>query len=308
MIIKYFDIENNLKIPLSESTIKTITDSNLIYRKLTEDEKDTYILSIINYLSKTDVVSAGEHRINDWESGWGENLIEFQKTKNFDSLIPKYHGKHSIVHWSKDGTGNVVKPMIENFDYILHEIIFDIVIENYFSHVSNIVEFGCGPAYHLLKTRKFNKDAFLYGLDWATSSQDIITEISKMGIETKIYGRNFDFYKPDYTFNIPSNSGVLTIAALEQVGSNFEPFLQYLLDKKPNIVVHLEPIEEVLENGNLIDNLSVLYFKKRNYLTGYLTRLKVLEKEGKIKIRKEQRTYTGSYFIEGHTLIVWEPI
>jgi hypothetical protein len=92
------------------------------------------------------------------------------------------------------------------------------------------------------------------------------------------------------------------------VGSNFEDFLQFVLKKKPAVCVHLEPIDEVLDQTHLIDRLSTLYFRKRNYLAGFLPRLKELQADGKIEMLKEQRTYTGSYFIEGHSLIVWRPL
>jgi len=39
-----------------------------------------------------------------------------------------------------------------------------------------------------------------------------------------------------------------------------------------------------------------------------LPHLEKLEKDGKIKIIKKQRIYSGSYFIEGHSLIVWKPL
>ena len=81
-----------------------------------------------------------------------------------------------------------------------------------------------------------------------------------------------------------------------------------MLEKKPGICVHLEPIDELLDDNNLIDDLSIKYFRKRNYLKNYLPYLENLEKNGKINIIKKQRIYSGSYFIEGHSLIVWKPI
>jgi len=63
-----------------------------------------------------------------------------------------------------------------------------------------------------------------------------------------------------------------------------------------------------MDPDNLIDRLSVLYCRKRNYLAGYLSRLRQLQAEGKVRILREQRTYTGSFFIEGHSLIVWSPL
>jgi hypothetical protein len=70
----------------------------------------------------------------------------------------------------------------------------------------------------------------------------------------------------------------------------------------------MEPIAELLDETKLIDNLSIKYFRKRNYLHEYLTHLEWLESIGKIKIIDKRRIYSGSYFIEGHSLVVWKPI
>ena len=74
------------------------------------------------------------------------------------------------------------------------------------------------------------------------------------------------------------------------------------MDKSPDICVHLEPIDELLDETKLIDKLSIDYFRKRNYLNGFLPYLEELEKENKIEIITKQRIYSGSYFIEGHSL------
>jgi len=67
-------------------------------------------------------------------------------------------------------------------------------------------------------------------------------------------------------------------------------------------------MSETLEENNLVDKLSILYFEKRKYLKNYLTYLKQLEKENKIEIIKTQRLYGGSYFIEGYPVVIWRPI
>ena len=39
--------------------------------------------------------------------------------------------------------------------------------------------------------------------------------------------------KPRYDYKILENSGVITFGSLEQLASDIDPFLQYLLEKKP---------------------------------------------------------------------------
>jgi hypothetical protein len=298
------DIEEVLQCSLGESLREQCRRANLRYQELNPEERDSYILEILDALAGDGLVVAGEKRLPQWEDGWGENLNAFQKTGNADALIPRYHGKHRLLHWKQQ----IIRPLVPEFDYHVNCLLVDWVVETYLAKVSELFEFGCGPAYHLLRARRFNQDAQLIGLDWAKASQEIIASIAASGIDHKIRGHRFNFYEPDEAVPFGPDAGVLTVAALEQVGERFDPFLQFLLRKRPVICAHIEPIDELMDTHNLIDRLSVLYCRKRNYLKGFLPRLRQLQDEGKIKIVREQRTYTGSFFIEGHSLVVWHPI
>jgi len=294
------DIEKILGFKIGSDLKDQVDKFNLVYRELSSQERDKYISTVIDVLFN-DIVYSGKHRINDWEKGWSENLRAFKSTKDIGKLVPRYHGKYRIVRWNK----RLIYPLIDSFDYKIHICMVDAILQHYLKNCSSIYEFGCGPAYHLLRLNKFNNKINLYGSDWTKSSQNIIKKINKiMGTNIKYF--NFDFFSPDYKIPIEKNSGIYTVAALEQVGVNFKPFIEYLMEKKPAICVHMEPIDELLDPNRLIDKLSILYFRKRNYLSGFLPYLEQLEKKKKIEIIKKQRIYTGSYFIEGHSLIVWK--
>jgi hypothetical protein len=288
---------------LSPRIAAKVRASDLRYDHLTAGERDVYLLAVLDELTSTTVKAAGEHRQADWEKGWGENLKQFAETGDIGALVPKYHRKRQVVHWRQD----VVRAAAPDFDLAVHEILVDYVFEKYLADRPTVLEFGCGPAYHLLRLRRLNPKARLVGLDWARASTEIISRVRELGIDSNIDGHAFNFFQPDYGIDVPEGSGVYTIAALEQVGDRHEPFIQFLLSKRPAICVHLEPIAELLDTGNLIDRASQLYFAKRNYLRGFLARLRQLSDEGRVTLHREQRTYTGSYFIEGHSLVVWSP-
>lgn len=298
--VTHKDFEDILGFEIDTNIKQRIKDFNLQYRELTRDERDGYTLNVINVLTN-DITKSGEHRIVEWENGWGENLDKFKNTKKIEDLIPRYHGKNKIVRWK----GEPVLPITDNFDYKIHICFVDAILQHYLKDIKNVFEFGCGPAYHLVRLNEFNKSLNLNGSDWTTASQKIINEINSV-LKTNINCFNFNFFKPDYNIDIPESSVVYTVAALEQVGENFKDVVDFLLVKKPELCIHLEPIDELLDNDKLMDSLSIKYFRKRNYLNKFLPYLEQLEKEGKIEIIKKQRTYSGSYFIEGHSLIVWK--
>lgn len=250
------------------------------------------------------VMKSGEHRKSEWEDGWGENLTEISQEKgNINSIIPKYFNKYGAIRWR----GKFIKPVSEKFEYQSLGIILDWLFDKYFRDYDSIYEFGCGPAYNLLRARETNKDAKLWGLDWAESSQAIIDKIRLDGVDKNIFGHNFDYFNPDLDFNIDKNSIVFTVASLEQVGNKWDKFIDYLIEQKPSMCIHVEPVGEMLDDDVLLDYLSIQYFKKRNYLEGLLNGLRDREKQGKINILKTTRTHIGSLFIEGYSVIIWKP-
>ena len=298
------DFSQVLQDNLSEQLRLKIDQAGLAYELLTAEERDQCILTIIRTLQSPSIVKTGSHRLADWEKGWTENLDAIKSAGCLDSLIPRYFGKHEYARWKQ----KFVRAKTEGFDYKMLTILVEWMLDRYMKNVDNIYEFGCGPGYHLAFARSCNPLARLVGLDWAASSQAIISNVINKGFLSNLEGRNFDFFNPDYTLDIPPNTGIYTVAALEQIGPDSEAFIQFLLKKRPAICAHIEPIDELLDENNLVDSLSIFYFRKRNYLHRFLPRLQELEKEGRIVIHNQQRTYTGSLFIEGHSLIAWSPV
>jgi hypothetical protein len=198
-------------------------------------------------------------------------------------------------------------PLTENFDYKIHICFVDAILRHYSKGLKNVFEFGCGPAYHLIRLKKYDENINVFGTDWTTSSQKIIENINHI-LNMDIKGINLDFFNPDYNIEIPKNSAIYTVASLEQIGDEFGKIVDFMIEKKPSICIHMEPIDELLDKDILVDNLSIKYFRKRNYLNGFLPYLESLEEKNKIKILKKQRIFSGSYFIEGHSLIVWKPL
>ena len=300
--ITYKNIEKILGFKLDKELRERVNSFDLKYRKLSKKELEHYLNHCVNVLT-SDITISGKHRITEWEKGWDENLTSFNESKNIQDLIPKYHSKNRIVRWN----GDVVMPLTENFDYKIHICFVDAILRHYSKGLKNVFEFGCGPAYHLIRLKKYDENINVFGTDWTTSSQKIIENINHI-LNMDIKGINLDFFNPDYNIEIPKNSAIYTIASLEQIGDEFGKIVDFMIEKKPSICIHMEPIDELLDKDILVDNLSIKYFRKRNYLNGFLPYLESLEEKNKIKILKKQRIFSGSYFIEGHSLIVWKPL
>ena len=258
------------------------------YQLLNNKERDEVIIKIVEKLLDPYLPFSGKHRKEEWERGWQENLIA-KDTK------PRYFGKYNVFRQD----GKFVYGVSENYEQESLYLILDELAEKYLFDYDTICEFGCGTGHNLLRLRNVKPDARYIGLDWTKSSNDLVRSL---GME----GYNFDYFNP--AFEMPHNAAIYTVASLEQTGKKYKKFVKYLLKNKPSIIVHIEPIPELLDATKLEDYLSIKYMEKRKYLSGYLDYLRSLEKRGFIKILEARRSGIGSLFIDGYSVIVWKPL
>jgi hypothetical protein len=252
---------------------------------LTPEERETAIIKILDTLLDKSIPFSGVHRHEQWEKGWDENI------KSGD-IKPKYFDKYPITRYN----GEFVIGQDEQTS--LYSII-DEVYEKYLADKLLICEFGCGTGHNLVHMREKDPKKRFIGLDWTRSSNKLVTSL---GME----GYHFDYFNPKW--DMPEGASVITVASLEQTGKRYKKFVRYLLKKKPKVVVHIEPIPELLDKTKLIDYLSIKYMEKRRYLSGYLDFLRSLELRGFIRIHEARRSGIGSLFLDGYSVIVWSPL
>lgn len=298
------DFEKAFGEKLNQYVKNKIREYNFQYRRPTQKERDELIKKILEVLLDQSIESVGKGRLSKWEEGWNENLNKYKKAAVIKNLSPMYFGKYNCIRWNRD----FIIPLSNNFEANSLDLIQDWLFDKYLRRAKSIYEFGCGTGHNLLRLRTINKKAVLWGLDWAKSSQKLINGIQQINPNSNLRNRNFDFFKPDYSFKLNKEGVVITVASLEQTGREFNKFINYLLKEKPKLVIHIEPVYELLDQDNLFDYLSLKYFQKRNYLWGLLDYLRKLETSKKIKIIRAQRTYIGSLFIDGYSIIVWQTI
>lgn len=260
------------------------------HRTLTQQEYNDTLIQILDTLLDLSVPYSGKHRQKQWEKGWNENV-------KANDTTPRYFGKYKVNRLN----GEFVVGLSKDYEQKMLYTIVDSLAKKYLKNVDHIVEFGCGTGHNLERIGKINKTAVLWGGDWVKSSQKIV---ERRGMN----GFRFNFFKKNRFIYLKKNTGVITVAALEQVGTNYKNFVSFLLRNKPEIVVHIEPIPELLDPTDLLDYLSIKYTQKRRYLSGYLDYLRELEKKGKVQIIEARRSGIGSLFIDGYSIICWKPL
>jgi len=306
MKLDYVYFEKLLNFTFSDKVRDEINDYNIEISNLSEFEQSQITNKIKNVIDSTEeenskVKKAGNHRLQEWNFGWNENSIEFEKTKNLDSLIPKYFGKYDIVRLDSEFK-QVVSP---NAELNMLRILQKYVYEKYIINSTSIYEFGCGTGHNLVELNKVSGIEKVFGFDWTSTPENIFKNLNLHYAKDFMF-RTFDFTQPDYDVEILDNSSVCTFAALEQIGENNQKFIDFLVSKRPGICIHLEPIKELLDENEEFQKLSIDYITKRNYLSNFYNNLKNLEKLGVIEIIESKRTKIGSLFLEGYNLVVWK--
>ena len=249
-----------------------IKEYTFCYQDLSVEEHSKWMIKIISTLQDLHnhpEEHAGAHRIQQWELGWAENY----KTGH---IVPKYFGKYPVVRWMQ----KLIYPCSELFEYNMFAVIQYWLFDKYIRDIFTVYEFGCGTGHNLLRAAEVAPSSSIWGLDWTIASCKLV---HKLGFKTA----RFNMFAPN-NFVLEPDSVVYTVASMEQLGVSYIPFVAYLIEQKPSLVIHIEPIGELLDPTNLLDYLSLQYFIRRNYLYDYLSYLKGLEREGKIDIVQAQ--------------------
>lgn len=278
-----------------------IESSDMRYEILSYKEKEEQITKALKILDENEFSITGD--ITKWHRGWEEVLSEFKKTKSVDNLAAKFsttRGKELILRFY----GEYIRANSKLFHQNLYTAFHYWAIEKYFKNAIEIFDFGCGTGENIKHIGDILPNTKLHGLDWVEESANIVN-LLKENFEINARGHKFDMFNPDYSLNMPLGSVVYTSESLEQIGNNFHPFLNFLLEKKPSIVVNFEPIIEFYDDAILLDYLALKYHTQRKYLGKYYTELVNLQNQSRIRILKHHRIQYGGLNHDS-SIIVWE--
>jgi len=217
--------------------------------------------------------------------------------------MPKYIPEFGLVRLR----GDYIEPLSPYFIRDYMKVFRAWLFTKYLGDAARILEFGCGPAYHLADLAKRFPGKPLVGLDWAEPSQEIIAALEGH-FGWPITGKRFDFFHPDPDVTLTPSDAVLTFGALEQLGGDFEPLLSFLLDGGPQLCLHVEGLEVLYDRTDPFDDLAWRYNQERNYLSGFLSRLQELQQAGHLEILATHRHAFGDKHNDTFSYVVWRPV
>ena len=238
----------------------------------------------------------------DWQDDWFSVLQNLRTNDdNVKSIIrPKWFRESAFVNIQNCLSLTETSYVDWEYQLITRQMLF----YTHLKDIENICEFGSGSGANFYLINEILQDKNFILSDISVTSLKIIEELKRKLNRNNLTYSNIDI-EQDIDLQLPDNTAVITTSVLEQIGDNYKNFINFILKEKPQIVINVEPIVELLDSKNGFDNVMNLYCEKRKYLAGYLTELEKLEKQKKIKIIMKKRTMVSGTFIE-NSVLIWK--
>ena len=273
------------------------------YERLAQDQRDDVILGILERLDGFTQVGAQRHGI--WESAWSDVAKRYDDSgEDLAALDPPFMGATPVLRVG----GDYARPHVAAFETHWFRVLRRWLIATYLKGRSRVCEFGCGSGFNLVTLAQMSPRTQLVGLDWSPS---VVQLMDRIGVRHgfPLTGRHFDFFNPDPAFEFGGSDDVaMTFCALEQTGDRYGIFIDWLLERKPGLVLSMEPAIEFYNPTSLVDHLAIRYHTGRKYLNGYYTRIAELAEKGVVEIIARRRLGFGSLYHEGYSLLIWRPL
>jgi len=287
---------------LPEPFLSYLGRMDATYREADSEELKEYFLQVLKRINAQDIRRTAEENLAAFEKGWRENLDALlSQGTSAENLKPRYFRPGKFLRYDR----KLIVSRNPNLEYDLFTLARYLLFSGYLSSFESIYEIGCGSCQNLFMLSELFPSKRMIGLDWAPAS----TEIAKVladSLKRPIEATLFDMMSVSPAVEIEPGSAIMTIHALEQIGEGHEKLLSFLLNARPGIVLHYEPILEFYDEGDALDYLAFMYCRKRNYLSGFYTALLDRQKRGEIQIVEARRPFLGGGIHEA-SLIIWKP-
>ena len=284
-----------------DDLLERFTEADLSYSDLVPDEHDATVLQTLLELDRDQFARSGPERQCVWELAWGERLRAYEQEGDVHQLTPVYFTANPLLRLK----GRYVRPSRPSVQSEFSALFREGLFRKHLASVDHVFEFGAGSGFNLMQLRSLFPRHRLTGLDWSEAAVELLQSLGQRG--HGIDGTRFDFFHPASELALPKDCAVLTMCALEQIGTDYQPFLDYLLVNRPALVLHMEPIFELYRSDCLLDYLAQRYHLQRNYLRGYLPALQDLVRQGRIELLQCHRVPFGNQYHDGYSTVIWRP-
>lgn len=278
---------------------------DLEYRVLAGRQRDRIVLEVLKTIDGGKLRAAGKNDPARWVQSWGRirDLVK-QQGVSAEVLAPQ---RHKLLPACRLG-GNYVASDDPLFEFKLSVIVRKAILGHFLKPYPRIVEFGCGTGLNLYILARLYPHKQLIGCDWARPSLEVLGEIAA-SLSRPIGAHLFNMLDLTGADALPLDreTAVVTALALEQLGGEHQPFLTYLLRKKPAFCLNIEPLLELYDPDVLADYVAIKYHTRRNYLRGFLPALRRLAEQGSVEIAVQRRVKFGNMYHDPYSTVAWRP-
>jgi len=128
---------------------------------------------------------------------------------------------------------------------------------------------------------------------------------SKRGIEAEF--ARFDYLNPETVLRVPENALVYTSHSVEQIPSLSEAFVDALILRAPQTVIHFEPCYETHEETTLLGLMRRRYTEVNDYNRNLFGLLRSFERRGRIRILDFRKNVLGGVPLNPTSILIWQP-
>ena len=159
----------------SENCKTLISSLDFRYEDIKGEKLESLILSILKRIDEDKQIIGAKDRTEVWSKGWQENLDQFLVNDNDESLVPKFIRPNQPLRLN----GKYVMPADSQFELNFVKVWRHWLLEEYFSEVDNIFEFGCGTGFNLVAASEIFPNKKLFGSDFVQPAVDLVNANAK---------------------------------------------------------------------------------------------------------------------------------
>ena len=267
------------------------------HREIIGAERDALILSILDRIDHDEQRIASFGRAAAWQKGWGEALEKFKAKPCEEALVPAFIRPGQPLRVDR----KFVMPKEPDAELLYCRLLQRGFLAPLFKDCSSIAEFGCGTGFNLVALARVYPEKDFFGCDFCAEA------VQMTRLAGKLVGKDFDTALFDMArpvkYTLGPGEGVFTFGSMEQLGGhNYKAFIDYLIEQRPKVVAHIEPIVELMDPANLVDALGIRFHRRRGYTEGFLP---YLQSHPGVKVEHVERSHFGSLMFESYGRIVW---
>lgn len=277
----------------------------LPYRELRDDEARDIAASVERTIREDNLRRSGDDDPTVWVCGWGEVAARLRNHPiTEEALRPQYFRGEPTCRLF----GRYIRPLNPDFEYDVGLALRRIIFDEFAKDHASIVEFGCGTGINVLLLTERFPSAHLVGTDWAPVCKDILSEMARQR-SRPISGEVFNMLTAHGWDGQAIDRGTmcLTVHAMEQLGTAWQAFADFLIERRPGLCLHIEPIFELYDDASPFDARAQKYHEKRGYLRGFHPYVLNLCREGKGDLVASRRVAFGGLYHEAYSILAWRP-